>query len=220
LAFRNQAKYFLSIADRTFRYHNSFIFVVLNIWQCQQAHLHTSFTVGKSNFNVVACRPTNVTPPLLECIAYKLEHEGKLLNPSADEHQAFELLQQVNTLSAHVPGSQASKIHVRNEIRNYYGYFGLPHIFFTFNPSPAHSPILQVMYKDKSIDLSHRFPVMLSGCEHALCLAQDPVAAADFFEFSYHILFWHLFRWDFDIKCSTPKGSIIRFIYAFYGMSE
>jgi hypothetical protein len=81
------------------------------------------------------------------------------------EWNALQLLQQINTLSAHVPGSQASKIFVQNEIHNYFGYFGLPHIFFMFNPSPAHSLIFQVMFGDKTVDLSAHFPVMPGGCE-------------------------------------------------------
>ncbi|KAG1781433.1 hypothetical protein EV702DRAFT_962091, partial [Suillus placidus] len=212
LGFKTQAKYFLLIADRTFCYHNSFIFVVLNILQCRQAHLQMSFTVSKSNFDDVTHRLTSVTPTILECLAYKLEHEGRLNNPSPEECTAFELLQQVNTLSACILGSQASKIFVRNEIHNYYGYFGLPHIFFMFNPSPAHSLIFQVMFGDKSVDLSTCLPVMPT-----LHLAQDPVAAANFFEFSYRTLFQHLFGWDFASNRSTPNGGILGFIRVFYG---
>jgi hypothetical protein len=137
LAFKNQVKYYMSISDRSFHYHISFIFVLLNILQCQQAHLQTYFTVGKSNFDSVARKLTAVTPALLEALATKLEQEQKLVNPSPEERNALQLLQQVNTLSACIPGSQASKIFVHNEICSYFRYFGLPHVFFTFNPSPA-----------------------------------------------------------------------------------
>jgi hypothetical protein len=137
LAFKNQAKYYMSISDRSFHYHISFIFVLLNILQRQQAHLQTYFTVGKSNFDSVARKLTAVTPALLEALATKLEQEQKLVNPSPEERNALQLLQQVNTLSARIPGSQALKIFIHNEIRSYFRYFGLPHVFFTFNPSPA-----------------------------------------------------------------------------------
>ncbi|KAG1781405.1 hypothetical protein EV702DRAFT_962882, partial [Suillus placidus] len=215
LSFKHQAKYLLSISDRSFRYHNSFIFVLLNIVQHRQAHLQTYFTVGKSSFDSVARKLTRVTPSLLECLAVELEQERKLSNPSPEERDALQLLQQVNTLSARIPGSQASKIHVRNEIRNYYGYFGLPHIFFTFNPSPVHSPIFQVMFGDKTVDLSDRFPVMPNGRERALRLAKDPVAAANFYEFSFRALFRFLLGWDFDSHRSVAAGGIFGFIRAF-----
>ncbi|KAG2738718.1 hypothetical protein P692DRAFT_20682957, partial [Suillus brevipes Sb2] len=220
LSFKNQAKYYLSISDRSFRYHNSFIFVLLNILQRRQAHLQTYFTVGKMNFDSVARKLTAVTPAVLERLANKLERERKLVDPSPEECNALHLLQQVNTLSARIPGSQASKIFVRNEIRSYFGFFGLPHVFFTFNPSPAHSPVFQVMFGDKTVDLSKRFPEMPCGRQRALRLAQDPVAAADFFEFSFRSLFRHLFGWNFQARRSTESGGILGFLRAFYGTSE
>ncbi|KAG1901584.1 uncharacterized protein F5891DRAFT_1187440 [Suillus fuscotomentosus] len=70
------------------------------------------FMVGKSNLDTVACKLTSVTPGLLECLAVKLECEHKLVNPSIEECNALQLLQQVNTLSARIPGSQALKIFV------------------------------------------------------------------------------------------------------------
>jgi len=212
LSFKQQAKYFLSVSNRAFHYHNSFIFVLQNILQHRQAHLQTHFTVGKSNFKSVARQLTTVSPVLLQCLALKLELEHKLVNPTNEERNALRLLQQVNTMSACIPGSQASKIFVRNEIHNDYGYFGLPHIFFTFNPSPAHSPVFQVMFGDTTVDLSKRFPMMPCGRERALRLAQDPVATTDFFEFSFRCLFHHLFRWDFDTRCSTASGGILSFV--------
>ncbi|KAG1869165.1 hypothetical protein C8R48DRAFT_754190 [Suillus tomentosus] len=191
LAFHRQAQYCLSISDRSFRYHNSFLFVVLNILQRRQAHLQTHFSR----------------------LASQLERECKLSNLTSEEKSALALLQQVNTLSARIPGSQASKIFVRNEIRNYFGYFGLPHIFFTFNPSATHSPIFQVMYGDNSIDLSSRFPTMPTGPERAARLAH-------FFEFSFKCLFRDLFGWDFDHERSSESGGILGRIRAFYGTTE
>ncbi|KAG2108182.1 uncharacterized protein F5147DRAFT_577092, partial [Suillus discolor] len=217
---KTQAKYFLSLSDRAFHYHNSFIFILLNILQHLQAHLQTYFTVGKSNFDSVACKLTTRSLLLLERVAVKLEQERKLANPTAEERNALQLLQQVNIMSARIPGLQASKIFVRNEICNYYGYFGLPHIFFTFNLSPAHSPIFQVMFGDKTVDLSKRFPVMPCGRECVLRLAQDPVAAADFFELSFRSLFRHLLGWDFEARRSTASGGILGCVCAFYGTSE
>jgi len=45
------------------------------------------------------------------------------------------------------------------------------------------------MFGDKTIDLSSRFPKVISGRERALQLAKDPVAVADFFEFCVKSLF-------------------------------
>lgn len=157
-SFERQARYCLNISDRCLRYHESFIFLALNMLQRRQAHLQTHFAVRRSNFDSDDRNLTNVSPDVLQRLASRLEQECKLSNLDMDEWNALKLLHQVNTMSTHIPGSQASKMFVRNEIRNYYGYFGLPHIFFTFNPNPAYSPIFQIMYGGYFIDLSERLP--------------------------------------------------------------
>lgn len=165
LSFEQQAQYYLNLPDRAFRYHHSYLFVVLNILQRRAAHLHTFFTVRKSNFHDVARKLTQVSSTVLETLATKLEREHRSSTLTVEEQGAMSLLQQVNTISARIPGSHASKIYVRNEIRSYFSYFGLPHLFFTFNPSPAHSPVFQVMFGDDTVDLSHRLPTLVNGRE-------------------------------------------------------
>ncbi|KAI5984362.1 hypothetical protein EDD15DRAFT_2113562, partial [Pisolithus albus] len=220
LSFQQQAAYYLNIHDRSFRYHNSFLFVCLNIIQRRQAHLYTYFTVKKSNFSKVARSLASVSSTVLNKLAKRLESESCLSNISPDEKNAMSLLKYVNTIAARIPGSHASKIYVRNEIRNYFGFFGLPQLFFTFNPNPAHSPIFQVMYGDLSVDLTSRFPKLVSARERAIRLAHDPVAAADFYEFSFNCCFRYLLGWDFDKCRSTDMGGILGHLRAFYGSSE
>ena len=101
----------------------------------------------------------------MQSLADHLEHEGKLSSLTAAERNAIKLLRQVNTISARIPGSQASKIFVWNEIGSYFSEFGLPHIYFTFNPSAMHSPIFQVMFGDQSVDLTSRFPFLVPSNE-------------------------------------------------------
>ncbi|KAG2746805.1 hypothetical protein P692DRAFT_201717868, partial [Suillus brevipes Sb2] len=220
LAFEAQACYYLELADRSFRYHHSFLFVALNMTQRRAAHLQTFFTVRKSNFDDVARKLTQVSPAVLDKLAYRLEREHDYSQLSSEEQSALKLLRQVNTMSARIPGSQASKIYVRNEIRSYFSYFGLPHLFFTFNPSAVHSPIFQVMFGDRSVDLSARFPRVVSARERALRLAQDPVAGAEFFEFSWRCCFEYLLGWDFKTNRSSLAGGIFGHLRAFYGSSE
>ena len=93
-------------------------------------------------------------------------------------------------------------------------------IFLTLNPSAAHSPILQVMFGDSEVDLSSRFPKLKSASVRALRLAQDPVAAADFYDFSVRCFFQHLLGWDFEKGCSNDVGGLFGKLRAFYGSSE
>jgi hypothetical protein len=76
------------------------------------------------------------------------------------------------------------------------------------------------MFGDQMVDLSKHFLEMPCGCERALRLMQDPMAAADFFEFSFRSLFHHLLGWDFEAGHSTEARGILGFIRSFYGTSE
>ena len=220
LSFQQQADYYLNLHDRSFRYHYSFVFVAFNIWQRRLAHLHTSFTVKNANFDLVAEKINEVSSQTLLDVADRLEKENSLGCLTVEQANAMQLLKKVNTISARIPGSQAMKIFSRNEIRSYFSYFGLPHIYFTFNPCAAHSPIFQVMFGDESVDLSAQFPKLVDIHERALRLAKDPVAATDYFQFCINALFTHLFGWNFKYNKTTERGGILGKLRAFYGTSE
>jgi hypothetical protein len=161
-----------------------------------------------------------ISPKTLDVLAKKLEIEKDYHDLSVEEKNAIELLNQTNVIASRMPGSQASKIYIRNEIRSYFSSFGLPHIYFTFNPCAAHSPIFQVMFGDTAVDLSMRFPEMVCSRERALRLAKDPVAAADYFEYCVCTTFRYLFGWDYVKNKSSESGGILGRLRAFYGTSE
>ena len=153
LSFETHANALLDVPDKLFCWHQSFIFVTLNIIQRRLSHLHTHFTVRKSNFDSIAAKLTSLSPDILKRVANHIERENTLDTFSSTDRDAMMLLNHVNTISARIPGSQSAKIFTRNEIRSYFGEFGLPHLFFTFNPSATHSPIFQVMVGEEAIDL-------------------------------------------------------------------
>jgi hypothetical protein len=220
ISFQKQAGYYLDLADRSFRYHHSFLFVALNIIQRRTAHLQTHFTVRRSKFESVATKLVAVKSTVLQSVADHLENEGKYKDLTGEQRDALDLLKHVNTIAARIPGSQAAKVFMRNEIRSYCGFFGLPHLYITLNPNAAHSPIFQLMFGDETVDLSKRFPILVSARERALRLAKDPVAGADFFNFCITSIFQYLFGWDYDKRESTPSGGILGKLEAFYGSSE
>ena len=220
VSFQVQANALLDVPDKSFRQHQTFIFVALNIMQQWLSHLHTHFTVQKCNFESVALKFSSLMPEILSCLAEHLEREGSLNTLTSDERQGLSLLNHVKTISARIPGSQAAKFFTHNEIRSYFGEFGLPHLFFTFNPSVIHSPVFQLMVGDQSIDLTKCFPFVVPPKERAACVVADPVAAADFFEFCMTSVFEHLFGWNYSLRRSNDKGGILGHVQAFYGTSE
>jgi Helitron helicase-like domain at N-terminus len=161
-----------------------------------------------------------VTPDVLMHLANHLKHEGSLTDLNAEEQNAMQLLKHVNTVFARIPGSQAAKIYTRNEIRSYFSEFGLPQLYFTFNPSVTHSPIFQVMVGEQAVDLTKPFPFIIPSKDRALRVAEDPVAAVDFFKFCVSSVFKHLFAWDFKMRKSKESGGILGHLCAFYGTCE
>ncbi|KIO21673.1 hypothetical protein M407DRAFT_45869, partial [Tulasnella calospora MUT 4182] len=220
LAFQTQAEYYLDLDDRCFRYHQYYIFVALNILQRRSSHLHTYLTVKRQNFDSVARRLVALSPDLIKSVADHIENEGKMEELSEQQQEVVELLNRVNTIASYIPGSQAAKIQDRNKIRSFMGLFGLPAIFFTMNTNAAHSPLFQVFFGDRSIDLSERFPELVSASERAMRLAKDPVAAADFFHFCVVTFFEYMLGWDFKNHRSNSEGGILGKLRAFFGTCE
>lgn len=220
LSFESQANYYLDIADRQFRYHNSFLFVVMNIIQRHQTQMHTHFVVRNSRFDAVAVEIDNIDPATIRRVASHLESHRPISELTANEKRVFTLLREVNTIAGKVTGSQASKIRHHNEIRAYVGRFGVPQLFFTANPSAQNSPMFQLMWGDENIDLACRYPILADYKTRCLRLAQDPVAALDFFNRIMRITFTCLFGWDFDKGMSTIEGGVLGHLEAFYGVDE
>ena len=65
-----------------------------------------------------------------------------------------------------------------------------------------------------------QFPFVVPSKDRALRLAQDPVAAADFFQFCVTCVFQHLFGWDYTTWRSSKDGGILGHLRAFYGTCE
>lgn len=220
VSFCSQANLYLDLSDRVFRWHNSFIFIVMNMIQRCEAHLHTHLAVKSSNFAATAADIKGVTPHTLHSVSHHLEEQGRSADLTMEEKKVFTLLSKVRIISVKITGSEVLKITYRNEIKAYCAHFNIPHIYFTANPDPANSPIFQVVVGDTMVDLDEQFPHMVDYVKCTLRLAANPVAALDFFNFSCKAMMHYLFGWDFAKKHSSPDGGILGHLKAFYGTME
>jgi hypothetical protein len=220
LSLQLHANCLLDLEDKCFRYHWFFLFVVFNIMQRCSCHLHTHLTVQKDCFGAVADRLTSITPETLQAISSIIENEGKMSNLTVKQKSAFELLSYVNVISAHQPGSHASKLKCRSTIRDYMGYWGIAHVYLTINLCAAHSQIFQISFGGCSVDLTKQYPSLVPHGERAIRVAMDPIAAADFYEFCVRVMFQDLFGWDFDRHCSSEEGGILGKLDVHYSMTE
>jgi hypothetical protein len=134
ISLRVQTESFLDLADPAFRRHRSFTFVMLNIHQRHTAHFHCSLNVKKSAFDRVTPDLAKITPQILSSVAAHLEKEGKIADLSDAQKIVMKLLSHVDAVVSHLPGSKMNKLKIRNDIRAYVGYFGLPVLYLTLNP--------------------------------------------------------------------------------------
>ncbi len=181
--------------------------------------MHSHLMVSRANFARVAERVQHATASSLLRLSKHLEAESWPRECSAEDNNSFELLRLVNSVSSNVPGSQASKLKMRNTVLAYMSYFGIPTLYFTVNPCAQHSPVFQLMCGDIEVDLDERFPSLVPSKERAIRLAADPVAGADFYQFSVTCIFRDLFGWDFKNKCAARKG-VLGNLRAFFGSDE
>ncbi|PBK86473.1 hypothetical protein ARMGADRAFT_1035639 [Armillaria gallica] len=79
---------------------------------------------------------------------------------------------------------------------------------------------MKLMWGDEMINLDAHMLEMVESIKRGMHLAEDPVAALDFFNFSVHCIMEYLFGWDFEKKRSTEKGSLLDHIRSFYSIGE
>ena len=163
ISFRNQLEHFLDLNDPIFRRHQSFMFVALNIHQRRLSHLHTSLAIRKSRYDHVAPKIASLTPEILDRLAKHVEQEKKINDLPQEDKDAFTLVNEVSTISGNIPGSAAGKRKIRNDMRAYFGYFGMPHLYLTMNPNASHSPLFQRIFGDKSVNLSEQYPELVDS---------------------------------------------------------
>ncbi|CAD6981164.1 unnamed protein product, partial [Tilletia controversa] len=108
----------------------------------------------------------------------------------------------------------------RADIRSYVGEHGIFQLFLTLNPRPEHAPSFQIFFGDTTVELNLRAPQMPPRSTRAIRVADDPVAAADYFHFQVAAIFQYLFGWDIRSKASTPEGGILGRLSAFFFAKE
>ena len=88
VSFQAHANALLAVPNKSFRHHQLFIFVALNMIQRRLSHLHTHFTVRKSNFDSIATKLTSLSSDVLCRLANHLESDGTSHVLTAVEHDA------------------------------------------------------------------------------------------------------------------------------------
>ena len=219
ISFEDQASYCLDLGDRSLRKHRTWLFVVLNMIQRRQAHLHSYLTVQRTSIGRLKQILDNVTADKLQELADIVKNE-KTVKLTEEQRRLMKSMQLVNTVASKLPGSHAAKLQARNECIAYCGAFGIPLFYLTINPNPLNSPVFSLMAGDEEVNLDERYPQLKPKRERTKMLVEDPVAAADFYEFSIRYIFDDLFGWDFEKGESWIEGGILGKLRGFKGTHE
>ena len=218
ISFENHIRHFLSLADRRFQEHYSFLFVAFNVIQRCKLLLHTSLKVKRSKFRSWADKYKSVSPTTIENLVTRSSDGKYPVAQNDEERNVLELMRDVNTINSHVPGSAAARVTMRNEIRALMMKVGLPSFFITVNPADTRNPIVKFL-AGNDIDIDTLLPEQVPNpWEQSILIAKNPVIAARFFDIYLKAFISTVLGYDTRRKDLT--GGVLGLVKAHYGCVE
>jgi len=218
IGFENHVKHMLALNDKRFQEHYSFMFVAFNVIQRRKLLLHTSLRVNRKNFSDWAQKFVNVSVDTMQELAERSSNGSQPTATTDDEQQALDLLKEVKLISGNIPGSAASRLIMRNEIRANILSLGVPSFYLTVNPADVYNPIVRFLAgNDIDIDnlLSHEIPTYW---DQAKVVARNPCIAATFFHTYINAFVSAILGYDPKQRSITP--GILGVTRAYYGCTE
>ncbi len=218
IGMKTQVKHLMSLRDRRFQTHYSFLFSVFNIMQRRAVSLSAKIKVGKASFTKFACDMRRLSLKALSAVVNRLETTGKLIGENEEERLVLRLMKEVNVVSKHVPGSSASKLSMRNEIRGMMMQLGLPSFYLTINPADTRNPLVRFL-GGEDFDLDEMIGNDSSTYwRQAKLVANNPFVGAKFFNIQMKAFFEHLLAYDPQMK--QIEGGVLGRVKGYYGCVE
>ena len=217
ISLKRQSRHFFSTRDQRFQLHYSFMFIVFNIMQRRESLLRTSLKTKKENFPRVAAQFAEVSAETIHVVTERVSRGDLKTAHSREELKVLELMRQVNAVSSHVPGSPASKVTMRNQIKSLIVDQGLPHFYITINPADVFNPLVKFL-AGSDIDIDKCLPSDHEYYQQALLVAKNPAAAARFFNVYMKAFIFAVL--GYDEKNRNSDGGILGKVKAYYGTVE
>ena len=142
----------------------------------------------------ISNRLKSLNRDVLKDISNKLSDGGHFTPRTTEEKKCFQLLNDLDHVGGFVKGSITSKKYMRNEMWSMISQLTTPSWFLTLSPADSRHPIC-LYYADKKIEFT---PDLRSANERNLLIAQNPVAAARFFDFMVRSFIKHVLGIDTD----------------------
>lgn len=192
ISMKLHVKHLLSLRDRRFQTHYSFLFTSFNILQRRAVSLGAKLKVNQSSFPRFASNLQKMSLDALSRVVDRLEKTGNLTADNEDERLVLNLMKEVNIVSKHVPGSNASRLAMRNEIRAMMMHHGLPSFYITLNPADIFNPLVRFIGGDE-FDVDDVFANKKSKYwDQATLLSRNPFVGARFFDVQMRAFFDHI----------------------------
>lgn len=218
LSMKRYVKHLFNLADRRFQEHYSFLFTVFNILQRREILLHSSLKVKKSNFDDIAKNFASVSPESVHIVSERIGRGDFTTTNSDEEQKVLNLMKEVNIVTSHVPGSSASRITMRNEIRGLMMDKGLPSFYITINPADVFNPLVKFL-AGSEIDIDNLLPEQVPDYwEQAILVAKNPSVAAKFFNIYMKAFISAIL--GYDPKQKNLEGGILGVVKGYYGCVE
>ena len=175
LSFHKWMKYVLNHRLSRFRLDHAFQFHIFNVLQKRNVCLHTSMIVKQPKFADTADKLSKLSSKQIENAISSLS-DRKMDDPAVKL-----LLDQVQVVGKHLPGSPYAKKPYRMEIHGQMISLGMPAIYITLNPADIHHPLVS-FFAGEDIDLDALFPEVPPPRQRAKLVSQQPIACAKFFD--------------------------------------
>ena len=218
VSMKRHVKHLFNLSDRRFQEHYSFLFTVFNILQRRQLLLHSSLKVKQRNFRSVAHSFASVSPEAVHRVTECVARGDWTSSNSNEERQVLNLMKEVNVVTSNVPGSAASRIAMRNELRALMMDKGLPSFYVTINPADVYNPLVKLLAgSDIDIDnlLSEDVP---KYWEQSVLIAKNPAVAAKFFDIYMKAFISTIL--GYDPTHNNLDGGVLGVVKAYYGCVE
>ena len=211
VSLRAYMKHLLLLKDKKFSHDTAMKFHAFNVIQKRDVALHTSLqVVKKPDYRSTAACIDSVTPESLDQVLKSVENRTPVTDPNIKK-----LMSTLSSAGAQINGSPYQKSANRREIFALMIAYGTPTLWITISPAGSQSPIFMYI-ADHPVDLSQ----IPSHTERAKLFANDPVAAAIYYNTVLDAFCKYLLGYEQINEKLEKIGGLFGHVSAYYGMTE
>jgi hypothetical protein len=203
-------RWLLMYYDKRFQKDPHFPLIAFNQSQVKDCSKGAFITANRNSFSSLANRLLNVNTSILQSLAEKLAKGEFLGERSEEEMRCFQILNDLDAIGSHVPGSISSKKLMRNNLWSLISFKGAPTWYITISPADIKHPIC-LYYADTKTKFE---PTLRDKGDCFRLIASNPVAGARFFHFMIKNFIKHVLGVGTDLEGVYGKTA------AYYGTVE